>query len=166
MHPLIRHSFVLVYLCLSTIDLMAGQGSAKPVHALQLRMDQIQQLDHLLSSNLLVQTTGNPVNASAETKNTTVRICSCQILDLESRNYNQQRVVLLAEKTSHGESKDYTVARNHIQKEKKHLKQLFYDKVKLVAETQGTGSCQSFYFKLKTADSRLQLYEILDADIN
>jgi len=148
------------------MNLVAGRGSAKPVHTLQLRMDQIQQLDHLLSTNLVVQTIGNPVNVSAEEKNTTVRICSCQILDLESSNYNQQRVVLLAEKTGHGGSKDFTVARNHIQKEKKHLKQLFYDKVKLVAETQGTGSCRSLYFKLKTADSRLQLYEILDADIN
>jgi hypothetical protein len=42
---------------------------------------------------------------------------------------------------------------------------MFYDKIKTVAELRGTGSCKSMFFRLKTADNHLQLYEILNADI-
>ncbi len=42
---------------------------------------------------------------------------------------------------------------------------MFYEKVKVVAEMQGTGSCKSMFYQLRSADSHLQLYEILNADI-
>lgn len=131
-----------------------------------LRTYQIEHIDAFLSTSLNELTVSPSGEQLADRKGRTARICSCQILDLASSNYSEQRVVLLAEKTSQGSAKDYVLARKHLQKEKKHLKAMFYDKVKVVAETQGAGSCKSFYFKLKTADSRLQLYEILDADIN
>lgn len=164
MRPLIRISLSFLFASLSTLTLLAGNGSAKPVLRFTLRIDQIRGLNGLLSTPLEYQT--DQKDHLLQSTGTTARICSCQILDLESRNYSHQRVVLLAEKTSHGSSGDFRVAKNHIQKEKKHLKQMFYDKVKLVSETQGTGSCKSFYYRLKTADSQLQLYEILNADIN
>ncbi|HEX3767209.1 MAG TPA: hypothetical protein VHT72_02490, partial [Puia sp.] len=75
-------------------------------------------------------------------------------------------VVLLAEKKSDGSGTAFTVAKNRIQKEKKHLKQMFYDKVKLVSETQATGSCEEMFYRLRKINVSLQLYEILNADIN
>lgn len=41
---------------------------------------------------------------------------------------------------------------------------MFYDKIILISEIHQTMSCKSLYFKLKTADSQLTLYEILNAD--
>jgi len=99
-----------------------------------------------------------------EVSNSAGRICSCQILNLESANYDHRYVVLLAEKTNDGSSAVYAAAKNRIAKEKKQLKQMFYDRVKVVAEMQGTGSCKSMFFRLRAADSQLQLYEILNAD--
>jgi hypothetical protein len=75
-------------------------------------------------------------------------------------------VVLLAEKTNDGSGSAYTAARNRIQKEKKTLKKMFYDRVKLVSEMQGAGSCKSMFYQLRATDKSLQLYEILNADIN
>ena len=93
------------------------------------------------------------------------RICFCQILNLGSSNYDHRLVVLLAEKTNDGSPSVFSVAKSRIQKEKKYLKQMFYEKVKVVAEMQGTGSCKSMFYQLRSADSHLQLYEILNADI-
>jgi hypothetical protein len=166
MRPLIPFATTIFFICLSATNLIAGNGSAKPVNTIGLRTYQIEHINAFLSTNLKDLTADPSGEQSADHKGRTARICSCQILDLASSNYSERRVVLLAEKTSQGSSRDYVMARKHLQKEKKHLKEMFYDKVKVVAESQSVGSCKSFYFKLKTADSRLQLYEILDADIN
>jgi len=165
MRPLIRIAFAIIFLCFTALNLFAGTGSVKPVRAVTIQFDQIMELNTMLSTSLTVLTNKKSGPDSVESAESGGRICSCQILDLESSNYNHQHVVLLAEKTNNGNSSDYYIARNRIQKEKKHLRTMFYDKVKLVSETEGTGSCKSMYFRLKTADSLLQLYEILNADI-
>ena len=103
---------------------------------------------------------------SEEESSSTGKICSCQVLNLESSNFDHRYVVLLAEKKNDGSGAAYSIAKNRIQKEKKHLKQMFYDKIKVVSETQGTGSCKEMFYRLKSANVRLQLYEILNADIN
>jgi len=70
----------------------------------------------------------------------------------------------LSEKKTDGSDAGFKATRKSILKERKQLKKLFYDKVKLVAEMQGKGSCKSMYFRLRTADHQLQLYEILNAE--
>jgi hypothetical protein len=165
MRPLIRFSLAFLLLCVASLDIFAGSGSVKPVQAFLIRKDQIQKLDELLSKSRVILTDNNTYVSPAATESTG-RICSCEILDMESLNYHHQHVVLLAEKTNHGGSADFNQAKRRIQKEKKNLKRLFYDKIKLVSEFQGTGTCKSLYFKLKSADSHLQLYEILNADIH
>ncbi len=104
------------------------------------------------------------VHSVEENSSNGVKVCSCQILNLESTNYNHHYVVLLAEKTNDGQSSAFRIAKNRIRKEKKQLKNLFYDKVKVVAEIHGTGSCKSMFYKLKMVNRNLQLYEILNAD--
>ena len=59
----------------------------------------------------------------------------------------------------------YSIAKDRIREGKKHLKQMFYDKVKVVSEMQGAGTCKSMYYRLRSADKNLQLYEILNADM-
>jgi hypothetical protein len=86
------------------------------------------------------------------------------VLNLQSSNYDHRYVVLLAEKTDAANSAGFKAAKSRIEKEKRQLKKLFYDKIKMVAELQGSGSCKSLYFRLRAADEQLQLYEILNAD--
>ncbi|HEY4935072.1 MAG TPA: hypothetical protein VII44_00750 [Puia sp.] len=166
MRPLIRNAFAIL-LCLAVLNVFAGNGSARPIKQACFHFGEIIKLDSLLSEKVSVISVEKTVPASSdEAAASGGRICSCQILNLESSNYDHRYVVLLAEKINDGSSADFSVAKNRIQKEKKHLKQMFYDKVKVVAEMHGTGSCKAMFFRLKTADSHLQLYEILNADID
>jgi hypothetical protein len=166
MRPLIRIVFTLFFLCLVVL-VFGGTGSVRPVSAAIFHHSHIERLDSLLTGSVTIITVKKASSSSAEEASNSVgRICSCQILNLGSSNYDHRYVVLLAEKTAKGSSAAYNVAKNRIQKEKKHLKQMFYDKVEVVSEMQGAGSCKSMFLQLKTADSHLQLYEILNADIN
>jgi len=95
-----------------------------------------------------------------------VKICSCQILNLESANYQHRHVVVLAEKTNHGNySSGYRVAKGVIEKEKKHLRLFFYDKIKVVNKFAQSTDCKSLFIKLKELDQSLVMYDILDADV-
>ncbi len=143
---------------------MAEPITAEPLKSLKLKIDQIRWLNHFLSGYVYTKTGNMPI--SSGNPSTTARVCSCQIVDLESSNYEHRHVALLAEKTNYGSNSDFIITRNRIEKEKKQLKKLFYDKIKLISEIHQTVSCKSLYFKLRTADSQLQLYEILNADSN
>jgi hypothetical protein len=167
MRPLIRIAFTLFILCPAASSIFAGTGSVKPVLQPSFTSLNILKLDSFLSASVSVIQVKNISESSPDASSESgSRVCSCQILNLGSSNYDHRYVVLLAEKTNDGRSSDFTIARNRIQKEKKQLKQLFYDKVKVVAEMQGTGSCKSMFFRLRAADRHLQLYEILNADVN
>jgi hypothetical protein len=94
------------------------------------------------------------------------KICSCQILDLKSSNYDHRHLAIFAEKTNNGDlSAGHSIAKNVIEKEKKHLKEMFYDQLKVVNRVSESGDCQSLYSKLKLNDQSLVIYDILDADI-
>lgn len=165
MHPLIRFAAALILLSLAALSLLASPNSSSPSKAGAFHIGQIKKLYEFLPDSIFFLSTDK--KAGVLNKKTGVagdRICSCQVLNLESSNYDHRYVVLLAEKTNDGTGTSFKAARKRIQKEKKQMKELFYDKVKLVAELQGSGSCKSMYFRLRMADSNLQLYEILNAD--
>jgi hypothetical protein len=166
MHPLIRISFALL-LCLTAQAGFAGRCSVRPVKSLPFVLQHIEKLDSILSARVsVVEVKKESEMTSEEASSSTGKICSCQVLNLESSNYDHRFVVLLAEKKNDGSGAAYAIAKNRILKEKKHLKQLFYDKIKVVSEMQGTGSCKAMFYRLRTANVSLQLYEILNADIN
>jgi hypothetical protein len=167
MHPLIRTSFALFLLCFAFQTGYAGQGSVRPIMNVYFVSSGLEKLDSILNNRVSVieikkeaELTSDEVNASAG------KICSCQVLNLASSNFDHRYVVLLAEKKNDGNAAAYAIAKNRIQKEKKHLKQMFYDKIKVVSEMQGAGSCKDMFYRLRTADVSLKLYEILNADIN
>lgn len=169
MISLIRTSFklvLLVFLSLAVFSCFAGTGSLKPANPATFQIRHIEQVDSFLNVGVtkLSSKDVSAIPADAVSKSAS-RICSCQILNLESSNYDHRYVVLLAEKTNDGTSMAFKAAKSRILKEKKHLKELFYDKVKVVSEIQGTGSCKSMFYQLSSADSSLKLYEILNADI-
>jgi hypothetical protein len=165
MHPLIRFAAALIFLFLAALSVLAAPKSSLPVNANLFNLSQINELDNILPDSTTISSLVK--ESESETEKTHItgnRICSCQVLNLESSNYDHRYVVLLAEKTNDGSRAGFKAARNRIQKEKKQLKMLFYDKVKLVAELQGKGSCKSMYFRLRSVDNQLQFYEILNAD--
>ena len=129
----------------------------------------IHRIDSFLFSSVFVHAAGEKSGISSETASgmdhPSGRICSCQIMNLESSNYSRRHIAVFAEKTNHGSAADFNAARNRIRRERKHLKQMFYDKVEVVAEISAEGTCRSMYVKLKSNDARLQIYEILNADI-
>jgi hypothetical protein len=167
MHPLIRTSFAPFLLCFVFQAGFAGESSVRPVASISFLSEHIENLDSLLSDRVSVvevkkesDLTSDEANSSAGT------ICSCQVLNLASSNYDHRYVVLLAEKKNDGTGTAFAMAKNRLQKEKKHLKQMFYDKIQVVSEMQGTGSCKAMFYRLRSADESLRLYEILNADIN
>jgi hypothetical protein len=165
MRPLNRTFCCLFFLCSLTHSGIAGDGVVRPVCSFTFQLNQIRKLDSVLEYRVSEKSVTEQFMHSAEGNSAIgVKICSCQILNLESTNYNHRYVVLLAEKTNDGHSSAFTIAKNRIRKEKKHLKNLFYDKVRVVAELQGAGSCKSMFYKLRLTDRNLQLYEILNAD--
>jgi hypothetical protein len=172
MNPLIRIVFGLLFLSLIVINGFAGDGSVRPIGRLsEISFAAIHKVDSFLSASLVVSKIPSAKEESGvspaepETASFRARICSCQILNLESSNYNHRHIALFAEKANHGSSSDFTAAKNRIEKEKKQLKRMFYDKVKVVAEVTAVGSCHSMYIQLKSGDQSLQVYEILNADI-
>ena len=165
MHPLIRFAAALILLSLAALSVLASPNSSSPAKGRVLHIRQIKKLYDFLPDSMFFLSTdkkAGPLNKKSGVVGD--RICSCQVLNLESSNYDHRFVVLLAEKTNDGTGAGFKTARKRIQKEKKQMKELFYDKVKLVAELNGIGSCKSMYFRLRMADSNLQLYEILNAD--
>jgi hypothetical protein len=167
MYPLIRNSFALLLLCFAGLNSFARPISVRPINSISYNSKQVEKLDSFLKARVAVMEVKKESELSAEeAASSNGKICSCQVLNLESSNYDHRYVVLLAEKKNDGSGVAFDVAKNRIQKEKKHLKQMFYDKIKVVAEVQGTGSCKAMFLRLRTADSSLQLYEILNADIN
>ena len=104
-------------------------------------------------------------NLSRNTVNSGRKICSCQILNLHSANYQHNNVAVFAEKTNHGHiSSDFGIAKGMIEKEKKHLKLFFYDKLTVLDHLTETTDCKSLYIRLKSTDQSLVMYDILDAD--
>jgi hypothetical protein len=95
-----------------------------------------------------------------------VKICSCQILNLQSNNYQQSDMAIFAERSSQGHfGSDLSIARKTIEREKKHMKSLFYDKLSVLDQVSEPTDCKSLYLKLKMKNNALVIYDILNADI-
>lgn len=98
--------------------------------------------------------------------NKTGKICSCQILELQSTNHHHRNFAVLAEKTN-GKSffSDLNKMNRTLEREKKHIRYFFYDKLTVVNAVTEATDCRSLYSKLKFKNRSLMLYDILDADI-
>jgi hypothetical protein len=148
---------------MAALSSFAGTGNLSPVNEIWIRAHQINLLDSFLKVRISIISSEQTQKSDA-VSSSNGRICSCQILNLQSSNYDHRYVALLAEKTNNGNGTEYAIAKKTLQKEKKQLREMFYDKVNVVAEKQGTGSCTAMFKQLKSKDKNLQLYEILNAD--
>ena len=95
-----------------------------------------------------------------------IKICSCQILIFQINERRQKNFALFAEKTNRKSfASDVSFTRRIIEKEKRHMRAYFYDKLEVVGAFSDAIDCRSMYKKLKDKDKSLFLYDILDADI-
>jgi hypothetical protein len=150
----IRTLVLAAFYLLSTQFIFAGDGSSKPLFHFSTHF----KASSKAADKTFISMTGKEMKS--------FKICSCQILDLKSNNYDHRHLAVFAEKTNNGDvSSDHSIARSAIEKEKKHLKEMFYDQLKVVNRVTESGDCQSLYSKLKAEDQTLVMYDILDADI-
>lgn len=162
MYPTFRSFFGIAILSLITLNCSAGNASVSPVFSKIFNDNYLSVLDSL--SNHPVSLSGTEISVSKEEDLSSSRICSCQVLNLGSNNYDLRSVVLLSEKTNDGSSDAFIAAKNRLQSEKSHLKKMFFDKITVLASFQGTGSCRNMFKRLQSADRNLKLYEIVNAD--
>jgi hypothetical protein len=95
-----------------------------------------------------------------------IKICTCQILILESSYHRQRNFALFAERTNKKSlAADLSSANRVIEREKRRMRSLFYDKLEVQAIVADVTDCKSLYKKLKIENKALYLYDILDADI-
>ncbi|HLK27800.1 MAG TPA: hypothetical protein VKT28_04415 [Puia sp.] len=107
----------------------------------------------------------NPDTASRAIKKST-KICSCQILVLQTTHRRQKNFALFAERTNKKSfASDVSFANRVIEKEKRHLQSFFYDKLEVVGTVSDAIDCKSMFKRLKDKNKSLFLYDILDADI-
>ena len=97
--------------------------------------------------------------------NATAKVCACQILNLQSNNHHVKNAVVFAEKTISEGSTDLEKAKTRLEKEKRILKSLFYNKVQVIAKTTAETDCNTLFQQMKKKQANLLLYEVLNADI-
>jgi hypothetical protein len=101
----------------------------------------------------------------AVNKPVTAKVCACQILNLRSNNHDVKNAVVFAEKTNSEGNADFAKAKTRLEKEKRMLLALFYNKIEVIGRTTAATDCNTLYKKLKKMQDDLLMYEVLNADI-
>jgi flagellar basal body rod protein FlgB len=105
------------------------------------------------------------VNAEKKEKNKS-RVCACEILKLSNNNADQENVAIFSEITNNGDiNAEYKTALEILQKQKKNMKDQYYDKVKVNQTITAPMDCKTLYMKMSKSDGGLVMYDIIDADI-
>ena len=92
-------------------------------------------------------------------------ICVCEVLELQNNNSTFTNVAIFAEKTNKGNiGNGYKIAERLIAREKKQMRSIYFDAVKINTKVAVASNCLSLYMKLKATAPGLKLYDILDAD--
>jgi hypothetical protein len=99
------------------------------------------------------------------TANASAKVCACQILNLRSNNHHVKNAVVFAEKTNSEGSIDLEKAKTRLEKEKRVLRILFYNKIEVIAKTTAATDCNTLFLQMKKKQDNLLLYEVLNADI-
>jgi len=93
------------------------------------------------------------------------KVCACQILNLRSNNHDVKNAVVFAEKTNSEGNADLAKAKTRLEKEKRMLLALFYNKIEVIGRTTAATDCETLYRKLKKMREDLLMYEVLNADL-
>jgi len=133
-----------------SINMLANDGHKKPsIFTTQRFLTSLKKFDSVITVN----------------KTVTAKVCACQILNLRSNNHHVKNAVVFAEKTNSEGSADFAKAKNRLEKEKRMLLLLFYNKIEVIGRTTAATDCNTLYQKLKKAQDNLLMYEVLNADV-
>lgn len=93
------------------------------------------------------------------------KVCACQVLRVESKNEKETFIAVFAQATNHGDlSFDFGSANSVLEKEKKHLKEFFFTKIKTTENVTAATECSMMYKNIKGKYAGIKMYDVLDAD--
>jgi hypothetical protein len=96
----------------------------------------------------------------------TEKLCSCQLVELQSQGYTKQRVGIFAERNqTNGKVKGYRLMDEMIRKEKVYLQKGFVDDVKVLNKYKSPTDCMTLYHQLRQQNSNFRMYDILHVDV-
>jgi hypothetical protein len=95
----------------------------------------------------------------------TAKVCACQILNLRSNNHHVKNAVVFAEKTNNEGDNNLVQAKIRLEREKRLMRILFFNKIEVIARTTAETDCNTLFIQLKKKQNDLLLYEVLNADI-
>ncbi len=110
------------------------------------------------------------VNTSLKEKKTlfeveSAKVCACQILRVASNNQSETFIAVFAQGTNNGDlSANFASATSVIEKEKKHLKDMFYTKVKTAENITAPTPCSMLSRNIKVKYADIKTFAVLDAD--
>ena len=95
----------------------------------------------------------------------TAKVCACQILRVASNNENETLVALFAQGTNNGDLfANFATVASILEKEKKHMKAMFYTKIELAGNITAATPCSKLYKNIQVKYSNIKMYDVLDAD--
>lgn len=93
------------------------------------------------------------------------KVCACQILRVESKNQKEAFIAVFAQATNTGDlSFNFSTANTVLEKEKKHLKDFFFTKVKTAENVTAATECSKMYKSIQVKYDNVKMYDVLDAD--
>jgi hypothetical protein len=93
------------------------------------------------------------------------KVCACQILRVASNNEKETFIAVFAQGTNSGDlSANFATAVTVLEKEKKHLKEFFYTKIKTAEAVTAATECSKLYSNIQVKYSNVKMYDMLDAD--
>jgi len=94
------------------------------------------------------------------------QVCVCEILDLENNNNQYSGVALFSQKTNTGDlGREYRAASKVIEQEARHMKEFFFDRVKVTKKIAANTDCISLYWRMNSLPGGVKMFDIIDADI-
>lgn len=96
----------------------------------------------------------------------TPKVCACQIIQIQAKNQNAEKIAVFAEKNSYGDvSQEEKIATEVLNKERKTMRQLFFSNLKVLQTLVAPTDCRTLYKRIRNADLDVKMYDIVDADI-
>ncbi|MEP7279120.1 MAG: hypothetical protein ABI813_10795 [Bacteroidota bacterium] len=93
------------------------------------------------------------------------KVCACQVLRVVSKNEKETLIAVFAQAVNSGDiSFKFASAMTVLEKEKKHLKDLFFTKIKTTENLTAATECSMLYKNIQVKYADIKLYDILDAD--
>ena len=93
------------------------------------------------------------------------KVCACQVLRVESKNEKATFIAVFVQAVNNGDLiYNFASAATVLEKEKKHLKDFFFTKIKTTENVTAATECSMLYKSIRIKYADIKLYDVLDAD--